>query len=433
MNATKKKSAVNWLMEWTSPHMNGYISSVVLALLGVVCSIVPYFAISKIVVTLLSGGKDLGQYIRWIVICAVFWIVRYVLHSISTMFSHKATFSVISEVRRRLTGKLAILPMGSILSTPSGALKNIILERVDSIETVLVHIVPEMTTNLMAPLAIVIYLFTIDWRMALISLITLPLGLITYMGMMVGYEAKFANYVTTNKHLNATFVEYINGIEVIKAFNQSASSYDKFSSAAACNACDSASLWRLVLHGRKPFHGAFYPDHHTVTGHYAPIITAFSNADDLGKVSTVVGDITAVLDQPDLERPEQRVQLSNYEIKRTNVGFGYNDTQVLHDVNLQITPGIVTALVGPSGSEKQRISIARAILKDAPIIILDEATANVDPENEKLLQVAIHELTKNKTIIMIAHRLKTVRDANQILVVDGSKIVQRGTHTELMK
>lgn len=86
-----------------------------------------------------------------------------------------------------------------------------------------------------------------------------------------------------------------------------------------------------------------------------------------------------------------------------------------------------------SGGEKQRISIARALLKDAPIIILDEATANVDPENETLLQEAIAELTQGKTIIMIAHRLKTVQGAHQILVLDQGKIIQRGTHQELMK
>lgn len=86
-----------------------------------------------------------------------------------------------------------------------------------------------------------------------------------------------------------------------------------------------------------------------------------------------------------------------------------------------------------SGGEKQRISIARAMLKDAPIVILDEATANVDPENEDQLQKAIESLTREKTIIMIAHRLKTVKNADQILVLDNGRIVQQGTHDELMK
>lgn len=85
-----------------------------------------------------------------------------------------------------------------------------------------------------------------------------------------------------------------------------------------------------------------------------------------------------------------------------------------------------------SGGEKQRISIARAMMKDAPIIILDEATANVDPEDEKELMEGVSELTQEKTVIMIAHRLKTVRHADQILVVDKGQIVQRGTHEELM-
>ena len=86
-----------------------------------------------------------------------------------------------------------------------------------------------------------------------------------------------------------------------------------------------------------------------------------------------------------------------------------------------------------SGGEKQRIAIARAIMKDAPIIILDEATANVDPENEKELTEAIENLTKQKTIIMIAHRLKTVRNADQIIVIDKGRIVQEGKHDELMQ
>lgn len=107
-----------------------------------------------------------------------------------------------------------------------------------------------------------------------------------------------------------------------------------------------------------------------------------------------------------------------------------------HDFISQLPKGYDT-VVGEggatiSGGEKQRISIARALLKDAPIIILDEATANVDPENEQQLQAAIEELMRNKTIVMIAHRLKTVQNADQILVLDGGKIVQQGTHDELI-
>ena len=108
-----------------------------------------------------------------------------------------------------------------------------------------------------------------------------------------------------------------------------------------------------------------------------------------------------------------------------------------HDFIMSLPDGYDTVIgeggASLSGGEKQRISIARAIMKDSPIIILDEATANVDPENEKELTEAIENLTREKTIIMIAHRLKTVRHADQIIVVDKGQIVQKGKHEDLIK
>ena len=108
-----------------------------------------------------------------------------------------------------------------------------------------------------------------------------------------------------------------------------------------------------------------------------------------------------------------------------------------HDFIMALPDGYDTVIgeggASLSGGEKQRISIARAIMKDAPVIILDEATANVDPENEQELMAAIDALTREKTIFMIAHRLKTVRNADRILVVDSGRIVQQGKHEELMR
>ncbi len=142
----------------------------------------------------------------------------------------------------------------------------------------------------------------------------------------------------------------------------------------------------------------------------------------------------------------QRVYLFEDTIAN-NIRFGNPDASMemvmeaakkarCHDFIMSLPDGYETIIgeggASLSGGEKQRISIARAIMKDAPIIILDEATANVDPENEAELTKAIDELTKNKTIIMIAHRLKTVRHADQILVVADGRIAQKGTHEELM-
>ena len=561
MNEEKQKSTIGWLKEWATPHKSGYLASVLLALLGVGCSIVPYFAVAKIVVALLSGNRELGFYLTWVAVCAIFWVLRYAFHSISTTFSHKATFGVIAEVRHRLTAKLARLPMGTILDTPSGTLKNIIVEKVDSIETVLAHVVPEFTANLAVPVAIILYLFTLDWRMALVSLITFPLGMLCYMGMMVDYQTKWKRYVDTNKHLNNTAVEYIGGIEVIKAFNQSATSYEKFSHAAR-EAANSAIDWMkssqvffaiamsvmpATLVAVLPFGGWFYMNGSLPMatfiqiiilslGIMPPIIAAFSYSDDLAKVKVVVDDIASVLGQPDLQRPTAPAKPVGYEVELRQVGFGYGEKQVLHGVDLQIASGTVTALVGPSGGgkstiakliaslwdvesggvsiggvdvrdipleqlnsmvayvaqdnylfddtvrnnirmgrlsatdaeveevarasgchnfimglekgydtvaggagghlsggERQRIAIARAMLKDAPIVILDEATAYTDPENEAVIQSAVAKLVAGKTLIVVAHRISTITDSDQIAVVEQGRIIACGAHGELLQ
>ncbi len=158
---------------------------------------------------------------------AVFCVLRYVLHSISTSLSHHATFYVLSNTRIRLLDKLAALPLGAVLDRSSGAYKNIIVEHVDSIETTLAHLLPEMTANIAGALAVLAVLFLEDWRMGFSMLIVIPLGILCFMSMLRGYSEKFQRTVTSTKALNDTAVEYISGIEVIKAFGQSKTSYAK--------------------------------------------------------------------------------------------------------------------------------------------------------------------------------------------------------------
>lgn len=561
MKEKQQKSTLAWLMEWASPHKSGYIASVVLAIFGVACSIVPYFAVAKILAGLIAGNRDLIFYLPWIAACAAAWTLRILFHSVSTTFSHKATFAVIAEVRRRLTAKLTRLPMGMILDTPSGEFKNIIVEKADSIETTLAHILPEMTSNLLVPLGIVVYLFAVDWRMALISLVTFPIGLACFGGMKKDYARRYGNYVAKNKKLNATAVEYIGGIEVIKAFNQSAASYEKFTTAAreaAASAIDwmkqtqvyfaaALAIFPAVLVGVLPLGCVFYmngslsaPDFVQVVilalGIMPPLITAFSYQDDLAKIGTIVGDITSVLTKEDLVRPVTPIPLSGYDIVLDDVCFGYGKKQVLGHVSLTIRPGTVTALVGPSGGgkstiaklidslwdvdsgsirlggvdvrripleqlndsiayvsqdnylfddtvrnnirmgkkgaadaeveaaakasgchnfimqlengyetvvggagghlsggERQRIAIARAMLKNAPIVILDEATSYTDPENEGVIQSAMAKLVQGRTLIVIAHRLSTITDSDQIAVIRNGTVLAAGTHGELLK
>ncbi|WP_018591267.1 ABC transporter ATP-binding protein [Terrisporobacter glycolicus] len=557
-----KKSTIASLIDFASDHKKYYIISVICAVIGVACSILPYYLVARIVVDLVNGVKDFNNYVNLCVICMVSWFLRVLFHSISTTLSHKATFTVIANVRKRSIEKLANMPLGDVLNIPSGTMKSIIVEKIDSIETTLAHVVPEITSNLLVPFAIVIYIFTIDWRMALASLITVPLGILCYMMMMKDYEKNYGNYINKNKILNATSVEYVAGIQVIKAFNQSASSYEKFTKAAyeaahsaidwmeKCNIYFSIALsvFPAVLIGVLPIGCMFYINGSLTSENFiniiilalgvmTPLITAVSYSDDIAKIKTIIGDINSVLEKDNLNRPEVlNKKLSFNNIKLKNVCFSYDKKQVLNNVDLNIKGGQVNALVGPSGGgkstiakliaslwdvdkgsieigginikdipleilnekiayvsqdnylfndtimnnirmgnlkasdedvkkvarksgceefilklengyntitgssgghlsggERQRISIARAMLKDADIVILDEATAYTDPENEVILQKAVGKLVKGKTLIVIAHRLSTIIDASQIIVVNNGKIESKGTHEELLK
>lgn len=561
MKQEKQKSTFQWIMEFASIHKGMYILSVIIAILGVVCSIIPFFLIGNITTELLSGNRDWSFYLRAVLVMAVLWLCRGICHSISTTCSHKATFHVLGTIRKRLCDKLAEIPLGYVLDTPSGSLKNTMVERLDSIETTLAHILPEFTSNLLAPLCILIYLFVIDWRMALVSLITLPLAMVCYMGMMIGYEDNYKNVITKTKRLNDTAVEYINGIEVIKAFGKSESSYGKFVVAAregaecyvewmrSCNVffslamtvAPSTMISVLPVGGLLCKNGSLAPDDFILTiilsvGMITPLITCMSYSDDIARVRMIVGEVTEVLTQPELKRPEKsRKQPENDTIRLNNVTFGYHEKEILHGINMEIKAGTVNALVGPSGSgkstiakliaslwdvnggsisvgnvdiremaledynrrvayvsqdnflfdetirenirmgrqgatdaevedvakksgchdfimqlengydtvvggagghlsggERQRIAIARAMLKDAPIVILDEATAYTDPENEAIIQVSVAKLVKGKTLLVIAHRLSTISDSDQIFVVKDGTIDSQGTHEELL-
>ena len=563
MNKTSEpnRSAFSWLMELAEGRRGEYVFSILVALAGVVCSLIPYFIIIQIITALVNGTAELSHCLILSTWMAVFWILRYVLHSISTSLSHHATFYVLSNTRIRLLDKLAALPLGAVLDHSSGAYKNIIVERVDSIETTLAHLLPEMTANIAGALAVLAVLFLEDWRMGFSMLIVVPLGILCFMFMFRGYNEKFQRTVTSTKALNDTAVEYISGIEVIKAFGQSKTSYAKFVSAAKEGAdcfidwmrgslfgqVAGMAIFPSTLLGILPV-GCLLHMHGTLSaetflavivlsfGVMQPLITALSYTDDIAQVKIIIGEVAEVLSGEEMQRPTTAETLpADNAIELKNVCFAYHDKEVLHGINLHIAPGTVNAFVGPSGSgkstiarliaslwdikdgaielggvdirtlplaectkriayvsqdnylfdlsvmdnirmgrkgasdeevmdaarkcgchafimglengyqtmcgasgghlsggERQRISIARAMLKDAPIVILDEATSYTDPENEAVIQSALAQLVQGKTLLVIAHRLSTIADADQIIVVNQGRIEATGTQEALL-
>lgn len=557
----KQKGILTYILQFAGEYKSSYIKSVVIAVIGVAFSLAPYVLMGDMVRKLLSGERKFNVYLVEGLLMALFWILRVSFHTQSTKTSHKATFQVIGNVRIALVDKLSRLPLGTVQEMPSGALKNIICERTDSMEPTLAHVVPEFTANLCAPVLLFVYILTIDWRVALLSLTTLPVAAIAMMWMMKDSGERFQKTQDTTKELNDTAVEYIGGIEVIKAFGKAESSYQRFADAAEENAksfidwmqaciipfslgmviAPATLLSVLPVSALFTMHGTLsLPDFIMVVilacGLITPLITVMSYNDDISKATSIFGEIDEVLGLPELKRPEASKYIpKNHDIALNHVRFGYEEKEVLHGIDLKIPEGSVTALVGPSGSgkstiarliaslwdvqegsitigdvdikdmsltdynsqiayvsqdsflfdtsvrenirmghpsasdreveeiarksgcydfimklengfdtivggsgahlsggERQRISIARAMMKNAPILILDEATAYTDPENEAMIQKSVSALSKGKTLIVIAHRLSTITDSEQIVVIKGGNIEARGTHTELL-
>ena len=559
----KKRSPFSWVMEFAQDKKTYYFASMVIAVLGAICQVLPFVVIADIILKLFAGESQFIAYTENLLLLGIIWFLRVVFHGISTTLSHKATFEVLGNIRKRGLLKMEKMPLGDIQNRGSGELKNILVERIDSIETTLSHIVPEVSGNVCVVLGTLIYLFIIDWRMALASLITFPIGLCCFMLMMNGYEENYGRTVRATKNLNDTAVEYISGIEVIKVFGKAKSSYEKFVAAAkegaaayvdwmrksniyfvtAINVMPATLISVLPIGGILMKNGSLTPFNFILVtilafGLITPIIQVMSYNDDFAKLGTIINQVVSIIDGEEMARPsENKAEPKGHTIEFKDVHFGYTkDVEVLHGVSGVFKEGTVNALVGPSGGgkstiakliasfwdvdsgkitvggvdirdlsletyyksiayvsqdnflfdmtvrenirmgnpeatdtqveqaakdcgcydfisqlqdgfdtvvgsggshlsggEQQRISIARAMLKNAPIIILDEATAYTDPENEGIIQESVAKLVKGRTLIVIAHRLSTVKDADQIIVVDQGNINSSGTHAELLE
>ena len=558
----RKRSTLSWVMEFAGRKRGYFGGSVVLAILGVAASFVPYLIIANIVEQLIEGNREWSFYLGQALLMALFWVIRMTLHSLSTSLSHVATFTVLGGIRKQLCEKLSKIPLGSVLDDNSGSYKNIIVERVDSMETTLAHIVPEFTANILLPIVMFIYIMTIDWRLGLANLAGAVIGLVFMVVMFVKSRGGYELSVEKTKKLNDTAVEYINGIEVIKAFGKTGSSYEKFVTAAREGADVFINWMRrciwpqsgmmsflpatflgvlpvglLLVNSGSLTAGGFITGIILSAGLITPLVVAFTYTDDLLKVGTIFGEVTEILERRDMERPSEIVKAPRgSDIVLKDVRFTYKDKEVLHGVNMEIKQGEFVAIVGPSGSgkstiarlidslwdvdtgaityggvdirdlpldwytgqiayvaqdnylfdmsvkenirlgragatdedvinaakatgchefilglengydtvaggagghlsggERQRICIARAMLKNAPVVILDEATAYTDPENEALVQSSVAKLVEGRTLIVIAHRLSTITAADRIFVINGGNVEASGTQEELLR
>lgn len=557
----KEPGAIRQLFAFVGERNSKMRISILLAVLGEMFGIVPFLMVALLADELYRGTTTILRVLFFSGIAAICQLIKMLLTWRSSLMSHKISFTILKNIREAITDRMAKVPMGVMLETPTGTFKNLIVDNVAKLEDSMAHFMPELPSNIAAPLCSILLIFILDWRMGLASLITIPLGILFFAAMMRGYGPRMENYMRSANDMNSSLVEYVSGIQVIKAFNRSASSYGKYSKSvnyfhdstmewwSQCwfwNAAARAVLPSTLL-GTLPV-GAWLYMEGTLSlpvflislvvplGFVAPLMKVSEAMEQVSMIKGNLEQVTAFLKTPELVRPSEPVSLGERTYQFEDVHFGYKETEILHGISFQTKPGTMTAIVGPSGSgkstiaklmagfwdvtsgsvrfggqdirqipfeqlmgeisyvaqdnflfdksirenirmgnpsatnaeveavakaanchdfimqleqgydtlagdagdrlsggERQRITIARAMLKPSSVVILDEATAYADPENEALIQQAISKLVAGKTLIVVAHRLNTIRNADQILVVANGNIAGRGTQEELLR
>ena len=556
-NRDARPSAFAKLFYFMRPDKGKMILSLALACIGEALGMVPYIVVGLLAAGLVESTLTLSM-AAWLCVAAAFGqVAKFFFTWRSSMMSHGIAFKALRTMREMMAEKMARVPMGTIVDTPTGTFKNRFIDNVNQLEDAIAHFMPELPSNVFAPVLAMAIVFAIDWRMGLAGIATIPLGILFYLGMMRGYKEKMARYIASEQAMNATLVEYVNGIQVIKAFGRSASSYGSFSRAVAeyhdstlawfrqswvwmalvkavvpCTLLVSLPLGVWLLSTGQLGLPSFMVCISIPLGFVGGVLKFAQAASQISRMDACLNVIWDFLGLPELTRPQERVELFGDSFSFENVSFSYHEgEEVLHDVSFQTKPGSITAIVGPSGSgkstvaklmagfwdasggairygghdvrdipfgqlmehvayvaqdtflfdrtiadnirmgrqdatdaeveeaaraagayefierlpqgfdtpageagarlsggERQRITIARAMLKDADVVILDEATAYADPENEALVERAISELVAGKTLVTIAHRLSTITGADQIIVMDAGRIIAQGRH-----
>lgn len=561
----QKENWIRTLLSFAGPCKGKMILSVFCAILSVGGGFVPFWAVYEILILFIDQTVTLRDIQFWCLVGVAGYLVRVVCFGVSTILAHISAYTILEGLRLKIADRLMRAPLGEVMGRRIGYLKNIIMDKVDDIEPPLAHMIPELTSNLLLPLAIFAWMLVIDWRLGLSVLIAPILSMIPMAFLMKNYNSQYAAYMEANNHVNSVIIEYVEGIEVVKAFNQSTSSYEKFVGAVESFKGFTLdwfrSTWKTMnlmlaimpttLVGVLPVGLLLNRAGQITPAELAMgIILSLSIVGPLMKVTTFINEAKSMeyavdaagelLNLPVLPDSGKMVPLRRTDIVLQDVSFSYGmnggeEQDVLHRINLTMPEGSFTALVGPSGGgkstiarliarfwdvtggsisiggrnikelsirqlselvsfvtqdnflfncslkenirlgnpnatdaevfaaaraaccdefiarlekgydtsagdagkrlsggEKQRIAIARAILKNAPIVILDEATAFTDPQNEDKIQKSIMALSQGKTLLVIAHRLSTIQNADQIVVLQKGQIVDCGKQEKLL-
>ncbi len=536
--------------------------AVILIFFSVIAGIIPYIITYDIIINFVESNTVTPVYLLLMAggVALFSWLQSY-LRTKGLGASHEAAYDTLMGMRIKFAEKMMKLPLGDVTKRGTGSYKKNFFDDIESIELILAHLIPEGLPYVIAPLLVYIILFILDWRLALLSIASGLIGIMAVMLMMKGGLKKMGKYYSSAQKMNSTIVEYISGMEVIKIFNRTTSSYEKYVSSVENYKKYTLDWYKdswnyMAIYGAVlpctilfllPVGTLFYIDGSLSLSTFIfslllsmsiglPLVKLVGFLPLIPQLQFKTEQLEKTFAGEELEIMDKGITPENYDVHFKNVTFAYDKKDVINDVSFCARENSVTAIVGESGSgkstlarllvhfwdvkdgeitiggvnikdmsfeklmdlisyvsqdtflfnislmenirigkpdatneevvaaaklarchdfimnmedgyntnagdagdklsggEKQRITIARAILKNAPIIILDEATAFTDPENEDKIQEALNQLTGEKTLIVIAHRLSTIVEADNIILMDEGNLVMQGTHDELLK
>ena len=566
---------LNKVFEYAGSHKKTIHLASFIMLLSVIMGVVPFLFAYQIINPLILGQNL--EFTRLVILLAgilICLVLQALLGGLALNMSHKAAYNTLFGLRTSLQKKMENLPLGAIEEKGTGAIKKMFVDDIGSLEVLLAHSLPEGIANLIVPVMVYIAMFFVDWRLALMSLASIPLSIVAMMIMYSAGMKKMGPYYMASEKMNNTIIEYVNGMEVVKVFNKQTESYQRFSKDVG-DYRDYALAWYKTAWPWMALYSALLPCTIILTlplgGYFAymgyvslsdlilvlclslsiglPLLKALGFLPTMPQLNYKISALEDALNIEPLKQGENRFKGIDHTISYDNVTFGYQLSKmgengqpetyiknVIHNVSFTAKVGEKTAIVGESGSgkstlakllihyydvlegsisiggqnlqdmslkalnkeisyvsqdqylfntsllenirignlsatdeevieaakkaqcmefldklpngiyslageagkmlsggERQRISLARAILKNAPIVVLDEATAYADPENEEKMEAAIRELVKGKTLIVIAHKLPAIVDADQILVMNHGRLVANGKHKDLLE
>ena len=421
---TKKKSWMQALFAYAEGETRRLILSVVLSVASVTLGLAPFFCMYRLICLFVAGMATESAIVRWCLLALAAWAGKILLFSLSTGTSHAMAYTILEALRLRLADRFLHAPLGNVENHTIGEIKSMMVDKIENLEPPLAHMIPEGAGHVVLPIVSIIALLCIDWRLALASLVTFPLSFIC-MGLTFKISGKnFEKFDQSSNYMNSTIVEYIEGIEVIKAFGRAGVSYEKYA-AAITDFRTFVVKWLTSTFATMKLSFALFPS--TLIG-TLPVALALANSgritapqaalavmlsismvgslarlevfsENMRQVKFTVEGLEEYLEMPELPEPAARAEVSHMDVELKNVRFSYtgdDKDDVLHGVDLKLPEGSFTALVGPSGGGKSTvakliarfwdvtdgaITIGGVNVRDLPLSQLSEYVSFVTQDN----------------------------------------------------